>query len=167
MVGNRHTIRLTGYDYTADGFYLFTLVTKERLPWFGKVADGEMQLSEAGKLVWEERHRTPTIRERITLDEFIVMPDHVHGILVVGEPSLPPTGSPWPILDSEKTSKFGDSSNTLGAVIGGFKAACSRSIRKIHPEFAWTRNYWERIIRSQEELNAYHIYIENNPSKHM
>lgn len=165
MSKNRHSIRLAGYNYKADGFYAFTIVTKNRIPWFGEIKNGKMILTHAGKLVQEEWDRTPSSRPNIALDEFIIMPDHIHGIIVVGEPSLPMTGSPWPILDSENTSKFGDSSNTLGAIIGGFKAACSRSIRKMHPEFAWTRNYWERIIRSQEELNAYRIYIKNNPSR--
>ena len=165
MGGNRHTIRLAGYDYTADGFYFFTAVTKDRAPWFGRILDGEIKLSEAGKLVWEEWKQTPTIRERLTLDEFVIMPDHIHGILIIGNPTLPLAGSPWPPLDELYTSNFGDNANTLGVVIGGFKAACSRKIRAHHPEFAWTRNYWERIIRSYEELNTYRLYIKNNPSR--
>ncbi len=165
MAGNRHTIRLAGYDYTADGFYFFTAVTKDRAPWFGQILDGEMKLSESGKLVWQEWKQTPAIRKRLTLDEFIVMPDHVHGILIIGNPTLPLSGSPWPPLDEFHTSAFSDNANTLGTVIGGFKAACSRGIRKQYPEFGWTSNYWERIIRSYDELNAYRLYIKNNPSR--
>ncbi len=62
MGGNRHTIRLAGYDYTADGFYFFTAVTKDRAPWFGRILDGEIKLSEVGKLVWEEWKQTPSVK---------------------------------------------------------------------------------------------------------
>lgn len=167
MGGNRQSIRLTGYDYTSDGFYLFTCVTRDRKRWFGDVINGEVVLSPAGRIVQEEWERTADVRRRVTLDRFVVMPDHVHGILMIGEPELPMSGSPWPILDIEWTSRFGNSSNTLGSVIGGFKAACSRRIRQESvSEFAWIRNYWERIIRSYEELNAYRNYISNNPADH-
>ncbi|MFT4681256.1 MAG: putative transposase [Flavobacteriales bacterium] len=165
MVGKRNTIRLSGYNYKADGYYFFTCVTKNRIPLFGSIANQKMNLSLAGKWVHEEWVQTGQSRNNIRLDEFIVMPDHVHGIIVLGEPVIPLSGSPWPALDEENTSKFGDSSNTLGAIIGGFKAACSRRVRRDFPEFGWTRNYWERIIRSHEELNAFRSYIKNNPIK--
>ena len=89
MKPNRHSIRLKGYDYSAEGAYFVTMVCKDRLHWFGEVTDGKMQLSEAGNIVEEEWLRGAELRSEITLDAYVVMPNHFHGIVVIGEPLIP------------------------------------------------------------------------------
>lgn len=92
MKPNRQSIRLKGYDYSAEGAYFITMVCKDRLHWFGEIVDGEMQLSDAGKIAEEEWLRGAELRSEITLDACVIMPNHVHGIVVIGEPLIPMPG---------------------------------------------------------------------------
>lgn len=179
MKPNRQSIRLKGYDYSAEGAYFITIVCKDRLPWFGDIVNGEMQLSEAGEIVKEEWLRGAELRSEITLDVFVVMPNHFHGIVVIGEPLIPLAsvhgrGVPRHAqLDESKstaglprqTPTMGSKSKTLGTIIRMFKQACTTRIRQsISADFAWQRNFHDRIIRNQEELQKIQDYIQNNPS---
>jgi putative transposase len=92
MKPNRQSIRLKGYDYSAEGAYFITIVCKDRVPWFGKIINGKMQLSDAGKIVEEEWLRSAELRSQIMLDAFVVMPNHFHGIVIIGEPLIPLAG---------------------------------------------------------------------------
>ena len=78
--------RLPGWDYHAAGWYFVTLCTRDRVPFFGEIVDGEMVLSSIGRIVAEEWQRTPEIRSNVILDEWVVMPNHLHGILVIVAP---------------------------------------------------------------------------------
>ncbi len=80
---HRRSIRLADYDYSAEGGYFITIVTQGRACLFGEVNDGVMQLNEFGKIVWAEWYRTAELRPNVELleDEFVVMPNHVHGII--------------------------------------------------------------------------------------
>ena len=81
----RRSIRLAGYDYASEGGYFITIVTKGRVCLFGEVINGEMQINDFGKIVYEEWFRSKEIRQEIELDmdEFVVMPNHIHGIMQI------------------------------------------------------------------------------------
>lgn len=179
MKPNRQSIRLRGYDYSAEGAYFITIVCKDRLPWFGDIVNGEMQLSEAGKIVKEEWLRGAELRSEIMLDVFVVMPNHFHGIVVIGEPLIPLTGRgvPWHAQDEtdlprhesglprQTPTGMGSKPKTIGTIIRMFKQACTKRIREnVSAEFVWQRNFHDRIIRNQEELQKIQDYIQNNPS---
>ncbi len=91
----RRSIRLPGYDYSQPGAYFITVCTHQRPPLFGGVVDGKMRLNGLGEIVQEERLKTAEIRSEIVLDEFIIMPNHIHGIIFlvddqhVGDPGYP------------------------------------------------------------------------------
>jgi REP element-mobilizing transposase RayT len=189
MKPNRQSIRLKGYDYSAEGAYFITIVCKDRLSWFGEITDGEMQLSEAGEIVEEEWLRGAELRSQIMLDAFVVMPNHFHGIVIIGEPLIPLAGRGVPrhaqLNESESSTTglprhsglprgsglprhaptMGSKPNTLGTIIRMFKQACTKRIRQtISADFAWQRNYHEHIIRNQKELHKIQDYIQNNPN---
>ncbi|MFQ5779284.1 MAG: transposase [Nitrospiria bacterium] len=162
---NRRSIRLKGYDYRQAGAYFVTVSTQNRECLFGDIADGEMVLNDAGRMVetvWEE---TPKLRPNIALDEFVVMPNHVHGIVTIietcrGVLQYAPTQS--------NTPKFRSPTQTIGAIIRGFKSAATKRINEMrHTPGAklWQRNYYEHIIRNKNELNRIREYIINNPMK--
>ncbi len=116
MKPNRQSIRLKGYDYSAEGAYFVTIVCKNRLPWFGEITNGEMKLSEAGKIIKEEWLRGAELRSEITLDVYVVMPNHFHGIVVIGDPTIPMTGirrGVWTYARDEST-KFQSPKKSIG-----------------------------------------------------
>jgi putative transposase len=155
----RRSIRLKGYRYAWMGFYFVTICTHERQCLFGKISDRRMTLSEMGLLVDEEWRRAPLIRPEVRLDRFVVMPNHLHGLL-----QLSPGAASQGI---EADRRPGPEAKSLGAIIGGFKAACTSRInglRSTPGAPVWQRNYFERVIRDEAELAAIRRYIENNPA---
>lgn len=83
FVQHRQSIRLRGYDYTQPGEYFVTICTSERERLFGEIENEEIRLSDIGRIVREEWLRTPLVRSNVQLDKFVVMPDHLHGIIVI------------------------------------------------------------------------------------
>ena len=121
-------------------------------------------MSKEGEVVLQEWSRTGALRDNVTLDEFIIMLEHVHGIIKIGNPSLPAKADTLIGYQAEvRFAEFKSPSNNLGSIIGGFKRSCTREIRPFNPHFGWTRNYWERVMRSEEELHAMRSYIRMNP----
>lgn len=153
---NRRSIRLKGYDYSSPGAYFVTICTHRRLCLFGEVRADGMHENALGAIVREEWFRSAQMRPDIQLepDEFVIMPNHIHGIIrIVARPN-PAAG----------VSK-------LGAVIAGFKAATTRRINALRgtPDApVWHRNYYEHIIRTEKgetELRRIREYIANNPAR--
>jgi REP element-mobilizing transposase RayT len=155
---HRRSIRLPGYDYSQAGAYFVTVCTHRRRCLSGQIADGEMHLSEAGHIaraVWHElRARFPFIES----DQFVVMPNHVHGIvLAVGAQFIAPTNLP---------TRQGaiNRAPTLGEIVRVFKALTTRRIHASRvADFGWQRNYFEHVIRNERELNLIQRYIIANP----
>jgi putative transposase len=170
-IHHRRSIRLKGYDYSQNGAYFITLCTQDRKPIFGKIVNGEMQLSQFGIIAHDEWLKTSEIRKNIEMDEFIVMPNHFHGIIVIdgrgvlqyAPTEYAPTKNVAPKLQSP--------SQTIGAIIRGYKAAVTKQINTIQinagvydtPERIWQKNYYEHIIRNEVSLNKIREYILNNP----
>jgi REP element-mobilizing transposase RayT len=119
---HRRSIRLRGYDYSQVGAYFITICTHERICLFGEVVDGEMRLNNAGRMVEQCWNEMPTHFPHVKLDEYVIMPNHVHGILVitvaVGAISFSPLQMP------HGTSK------TIGSVIRGFKIGVTKWFRQ-------------------------------------
>ncbi len=155
---NRRSIRLLGYDYTQEGFYFITICTYKHKCLFGKIKDGKMHLSKYGKIVKDEWIKTETIRQNIKIDKFVIMPNHIHGIIVIEESVGAYCDTPL--------QKFKSPSNTIGAIIRGFKSAVTKQINKIHNTSGipvWQRNYYEHIIRDEQDYWRIAEYIQNNP----
>jgi putative transposase len=92
-IHHRRSIRLKGYDYSTSGAYFITICTRDRVCWFGEVVDGEMRLNELGQRVRSVWQTLPRHFLNLTLDEFVVMPNHIHRILVLNDaPVRNPTG---------------------------------------------------------------------------
>jgi REP element-mobilizing transposase RayT len=150
---NRRSIRLRGFDYASPGAYFVTLNVKHRRPIFGTLRDGVMHLNDIGRIVHEEWVRSSDIRPEVVLDEFVIMPNHMHMIV-------------W-IRDAN-----GIRARPLGNIIGGFKSSVSRRIQdeinhgSTRPsESIWQRNYHEIIVRDERALRNFRDYIIENPIK--
>lgn len=119
---NRQSIRLKNYDYSQLGSYFITLVTQDRLHLFGKIEDGKMILNTVGKIVEEEWIKTIQLRTNIALGEFIIMPDHMHMIIRITAQMEKNEVKEW--IHSNPKSP----SQTIGAIIRGFKGASTKKI---------------------------------------
>src|SRR3970040_2944705 len=160
---HRRSIRLQGYDYAQEGVYFVTVCTQNRVCLCGAVADGAMQLNNPGqiaKAAWDELPaRFPSVR----LDAFIVMPNHVHGIIMVGAQFIAPSdGFGTATINQGAINR----APTLGEMVRAYKAVSTRLIRQAGtPDFAWQRNYYEHVIRDEESLNRIRQYILDNPER--
>ena len=161
----RRSIRLKHYDYSQAGAYFVTICTHARACVFGDVVDGAMVLNDAGKMAAQCWRAIPEHFPRVALDVFVVMPNHVHGILFIHDA---------PENVGAKTFGFGEANNhsllphgtskTVGAIVRGFKIGVTKWVRR-HTAVCnvWQRNYYEHIIRDEASLLHLREYINNNP----
>ncbi len=159
MTGTRKNLRLKHYDYSTPGAYFITVCVQERTSLFGEITDGAMRVNETGQAVLQTWQGLPGRFPAIELDEFVVMPNHVHGILHnVGAPFMAPG------LSAPEPSDAMNRAPTLGEMVRALKAVSTRAIRQqVLPSFAWQRNYYEHVIRNDGELSKIRAYIVNNP----
>ena len=163
-INHRRSIRLQGYDYAEAGAYFVTVCTYNREFLFGEITNGEMRLNEIGQVVIEEWLRTADVRKNIELDAFVVMPNHFHGIVVI-------TGNGRGVLQYAPTANqpsLRSPSQTIGAIVRGFKSITTKRINIIRNTLGvpvWQRNYYEHIIRTEDESNLLREYIVNNPAQ--
>ena len=156
--------RLQGFDYGSNGAYFITICTKNREPYFGKIENEMMGLSQIGCQVWTCWTAIPQFFPFVILDEFVVMPDHVHGILFINKTKPNVETQNFASLQNRKiTNKFGPQSENLGSIVRGFKIGITKFAREYNPHFAWQPRYHDRIIRDENELNRIRQYIKNNP----
>ena len=175
---HRPSIGLKGYDYTQPGAYFVTICTQNRACLFGTVADGDMQLNNAGKIAKAAWYEVPARFPSVCLDGFVVMPNHVHGIIMVGAQFIAPQKTPPTNVGAQfivPPDGFGtgtinqgviNHAPTLGEMVRAYKAASTRLIRQAGtPDFAWQRNYYEHIVRDEESLDRIRQYILDNPAR--
>jgi REP element-mobilizing transposase RayT len=175
---HRCSIRLKGYDYSEAGAYFVTICIKGRECLFGEVVDGEMRLNDAGQMIRDVWDGLSDRYSGIETDEFVVMPNHVHGIIViVGAPLVGALENragtrPAPTRETKTVQSYRPAP-TLGDIVGTFKsitthryAGCIRQKNwtPFYDRF-WQRNYYEHIIRGEGEMNRVREYIIENPTK--
>jgi putative transposase len=169
---HRRSIRLRGYDYAQGGMYYVTLTIQDREDILGSAIGDKIELSSFGEIALEEWERTPIVRPEVMLDKFVIMPDHLHGIIVICEERNGVTLSLSTLVGANRHSPqrltpFRSPSRTLGAIIWGFKGASTKRInaqRGTPGERLWQRNYYEHIIRDEKDYRRIQKYILENPS---
>lgn len=161
----RQSHRLPGFDYRQPGAYFITVCTHLREPLFGQIVGGQMQLNAAGQMVQAAWDAIPTHFPDVAMGEYVVMPDHFHGILVINDcvgALLAAHANIGNITGAACCAP------TLGQIIRRFKSKSAIAVngcldRSMTP--VWQRNYWERIIRDERELQAVERYILDNPGR--
>jgi putative transposase len=167
MTGHRRSIRLKSHDYRKPGSYFVTIVTHAHARMFGRIENGRMHLSPAGIIARDAWLRIPVLTPWIRLDEWVVMPDHLHGILHFGEAPLLPARENA-CTDESTHRPRGAPAGSLGAIIAAYKGASGGRINKLKGTpgaKTWHRNYYEAIIRHQAALDRIRRYILLNPLK--
>jgi putative transposase len=168
MLKHRRSIRVQGYDYSQAGAYFVTICTQNRKCLFGEIADGRMVVNHAGRIVDQCWYDIPSHFPHIALDQYVVMPNHLHGIIVISEgrgtACCRGTACRAPTTTEEQ---FGHPVvGSVPTIIRSFKSAATKRINEIRNTPGaklWQRNFYERIIRNDDELNRIREYIANNP----
>jgi len=166
---HRRSIRLKGYDYSRPGAYFITICTQDRACLFGEVVDGEMRLNDAGQMVQDVWDELPAFYPGVQTDAFIVMPNHIHGIIILvgADPCVCPNtgqtiGQPQGVAPTRLS---------LPDVVHRFKTMTTKRYIDGVKKFGWTpfrrrlwqRNYYEHIIRNDHALQRIREYIWTNP----
>ncbi len=157
---HRRSIRLKGYDYTQPGAYFITICAHQRAHLFGRVVDGEMVLNALGEIARQCWLAIPNHFPQARLDEFVIMPNHVHGIVWIVNNVGTRNFSPPPSPDQRPRG----TSKTVGSIVRGFKIGVTKWARQHTDVYTvWQRNYYEHIIRDDRALYAIRQYIRDNP----
>ena len=173
MKERKSSPRLQGYNYALAGYYFLTICTAGREPRFGSVQSEQMVLNAAGKVIGQSWLDLPNHYSHLALDEFIVMPNHLHAIIILQEgggrdrfinlslqnPSIQKSGE-----DGAQSSIQKD----LSEIIRGFKTWSARKINELEGTTGtsvWQRSYYDHIIRDEKSLDSIRVYIRENPLK--
>jgi REP element-mobilizing transposase RayT len=150
--------RLKNWDYRNPGAYYVTICTKDRKYYFGDIIDEKMVLSPIGiigDIMW---HEIKNHASNVTLGEYIVMPNHVHGIIILRDrKNCVETGHTLS-LQGDTTKNL-----SLSNIIGGYKSAVSKHAHRLGYEFQWQERFWDHIIRDEKSFEKISEYIINNP----
>ncbi len=154
--------RFKNWDYSDPGYYFVTLCTKNRICYFGRIVNSQIVLSEMGRVVFEEWKETEKKRHNIKLDSWVIMPNHIHGIIVITKKCEYPVETFRRNVSTTTKLK----PNSLGSIIGQFKSVCTKRIRQMgNDEFAWQSRFYDHIIRNDQSLNNIRQYIQYNPMR--
>lgn len=172
--------RLQNWNYGWNAAYFITICTQKRECYFGEIVQEKMILSEIGTIVQQYWHEIPNHFLFVELGEFVVMPNHIHGIIVINKtndgqydetPSIetPKLGvSTIPaneIIPTNRTAAASEKWNpgTLGVILNQYKRICTIHARKIHADYGWQSRFHDHIIRNDESFQHISEYIRNNP----
>ena len=171
---HRRSIRLKEFDYTQPGGYFVTFVTYQRECLFGQIANGEMRLSKFGLVAQQQWEKLPKRFPNIELGAFVVMPNHIHGVIQIIDESRRGTADGANNFDGESSRRAPTHerfqkpvAGSIPTIVRSYKSAVSYRINLMQNTNGvpvWQRNYYEHVIRNMEEWIRIHKYIEANPS---
>lgn len=164
----KNSLRLAGYQYDTAGAYFITLVAHRRRREFSRIVDANVVLLRLGELIHGEWLATPSIRDYVFVHEdyFVVMPDHVHGVIwLLDSPALT---LPRRATSITSSTSCGCTPDSISSIIGGIKSKVTRRWREETGNshaIVWQRSFYESIVRSNDHLRRIRGYIKANPKK--
>ena len=181
---HRRSIRLKEYDYSQAGMYFVTICVQNRECVLGGIINGKMNLSPLGIITDVLWHEIKNHANNVDLGEFTVMPNHIHGIILLGcndggdnggggdgggvgaRHALPLHTEHTERMEQQMQSRFqNQGKNTLSSIVGSYKSAVSKHAHRLGFTFSWQRNYYEHIIRNEQSYQNISNYIIHNPEK--
>ncbi|HKI79722.1 MAG TPA: hypothetical protein VKA26_14370 [Ignavibacteriaceae bacterium] len=170
--------RLKEWDYSTPWWYYVTVCTKGMKEWFGNVKGSKMILNECGEIVKEEWLKTKETRKNVDLDYFVIMPNHLHGIVIIEGPEYANNKNNPTVVETHRRCvsntnqqetdhrSVSTKTNNLGSIILQFKSVCTKRIRKTgYTSFKWQTRFYDHIIRNEKDLYRVRKYIDLNPLK--
>ena len=166
VLPHRRRVRLAGYDYSQPGTYFITICTHRNECLFGDVVNDVVRVSDLGGIAYEEWTRTAEVRDSVTLDAFVIMPNHLHGIIVLSDAGGVMADA---LVDSAAGARFGrPTANSLSTIVGGFKASVTHRINSLRGTpggRVWQRGFYEEVVRSDKALGLIREYVANNAAQ--
>ncbi|MBC7426817.1 MAG: transposase [Bacteroidia bacterium] len=187
------SLRLQNWDYSSEGSCFITICTQNRVQYFGEIEEGELVISEMGQIAQKIWEKIPNQFPFIELRDYVIMPNHIHGILFINKQTVDTrfiasqsehsfqsdlsfkfntsTDIETNFIDSSELKKTGGFANeknpmlhnNISRVIRWFKGRCTYEIRKIHADFKWQSRFYDHIIRNSESFGIIQNYIKSNP----
>lgn len=174
--------RLASWDYGSNAAYFITICVQDREHAFSEVVDDRMNLTPLGEAAWECWHAIPDHFPFVVLDEFVAMPNHVHGIVIIDKPVVetrdiapaPETHDIAPAAETQNLAslrpnqpqnRFGPQSQNLASIVRGYKIGVTKFAREHQIAFAWQARYYDHIIRNAADHERIRKYIIENPQK--
>ena len=179
--------RLKNWDYGWKGAYFVTICTKDRVHYFGEITNGGMALSQVGILADLLWHEIPNHGKNVTLNAFVVMPNHIHGILILGDDNHDGNDNDNGMVETRHALSLrhhqngqhdkhnhrsmaqkrfrNPGKNTISSIIGSYKSAVTKHVHRLGFNFAWQSRFYDHIIRNEKSFNRIASYIRNNPLK--
>lgn len=159
--------RIPNWNYASPGFYYVTICTRSRMECFGNITDGKMNLSPIGVAADECWRAIPAHFPHVVLDEYVVMPNHVHGVARITKSRHDNV-----IVETQNfaflqyVKRFGPQSRNLASIIRGFKIGVTKWARQNDfADFAWQPRYHDHVVRDENDLDRVRGYIRANPEK--
>jgi len=179
------SMRLKYWDYNTPWWYYVTISSQNHKNYFGEIINGKMQLNKIGKIAQHEWIKTAELRENVDLDEFIIMPNHMHGILIltennsvetrrgvsnVAETSIAtdetlPSQKTRPSVSLQQREFSKPIKDSLSTIINLYKGSVTKECNLQKYNFKWQAKFYDRIIRNEKELINIRRYIQQNPLK--
>jgi len=166
-VRGRRSIRMPEFDYAAGGVFFVTICVKDRECLFGEVVECEMRLNDMGAIVESCWRSIPEHRANVTVDAFVVMPNHLHGLLRLASVGATLVSPSFEVRSDGRSAPRGPDPGSLGAVVGCFKADVTRRTTGFGARSSrniWQRNYYEHLVRDDRSLEQIRQYIAANPA---
>jgi putative transposase len=165
------TTRLQNWNYGSNGAYFITICTQNRDHFFGHVIAAEMRLNEIGLLAERHWKNIPKHFPYIELGNFVVMPNHIHGIIIMNKSvetlhcnvSNPNNKNITAADKNKQLSLIAPKSGSISSVIRSYKSFVSKTAKMIQPDFGWQPRFYDHIIRNADSFNNIQNYIQNNP----
>ncbi len=176
--------RMPNWDYGSNGLYFITICTQNRECYFGDVIDDKIQLNEIGKLAYKYWNEIPQHFPFVKLGEFVVMPNHIHGILIIDKlddvsvetlhcnvstttnaTSQPINATPQINTKNQKMANISPKPGSVSTIVRSYKSVVTKNARKIHADFGWQTRFHDHIIRNDKSFHNISNYIINNPKK--
>lgn len=157
--------RLRGYDYTKPGLYYVTICTKNRIHYFGGIHDETMCINRLGSIAWRQWEWLAGQYDYVRTHAFVVMPNHVHGVLEIVDMKNDPIVGTGRDLSLRKQSDDGNiKTKSLSQIVGAYKTTTSKLIHQIpFPHFVWQRSFHDHIIKTERAYQNIYRYIVQNP----
>ncbi len=150
------SVRLKDYDYSSSGYYFVTICTDDKQHLFGQIVGEEMKLNTMGEMAQKGWYEITKHRPEIELDEFVVMPNHIHGIIIIKTNEN----------NESQYNKFSKPiANSLSMIINQYKGSFTKWCNENDYDFKWQPSFYEHIIRNEESYNKIATYILENPIK--
>lgn len=175
LIHHRQSIRLKDYDYSKAGAYFITICCEDRMHRFGKISGNEMILNQSGTIAYNEWINLADRFPNFELDVFQIMPNHMHGIIVLSDISsaIDTVGAPLAVAQEEDALNRATARGapTIPDIVGAYKSIVSNTCLQLFKSQnktmgkLWQRNYYEHIIRDENAYNRISNYIINNPAK--